>query len=171
MTRDPDSYRLLSGQPSAETSDSPSATPHDGNHGTALAWTERTVDALTCIGVTAEERADIIAVLASVLHLGNAVSAAELGAACDAAAALGVDAVALQTRLSERCLRVRGEAMTREATATEFETSRDSLIKLLYVAVFEWLVSRMSYCAAAGEYFTAVLPSLALVSALIHPGM
>lgn len=147
LTRDPNTYRLLGVDSSVPT--------HSGreDYGTALAWTERTMDALTCIGVTAANRADLVAVLAGILHLGNVTTPTDHPDTIkDAASALGVDATALHRRLSHRVIRIRDDEMVRPTSTTEFETSRDSLIKLLYVAVFEWLVSQMSYVANPGKF-------------------
>ncbi|WIA40194.1 hypothetical protein OEZ86_013582 [Tetradesmus obliquus] len=123
---------------------------------------QRTVTAMGKVGIPAEQRESVFATVASVLHLGNISfvegkeadsSKVAPGAAQEhlqaAAALLGVDPAGLEHALTTRSRVMREGVIVSPLNVRSAVENRDSLAKIIYAKMFDWLVAAVN--AAIGE--------------------
>ncbi|KAF8063028.1 XI-F [Scenedesmus sp. PABB004] len=123
---------------------------------------ERTVSAMSKVGIPAEQREAVFATVAAVLHLGNISfvegpepdsSKAAPGSAQEhlraAAKLLGVDPAGLEHALTTRSRVMREGVIVSPLNVRAAVENRDSLAKVVYAKLFDWLVAAVN--AAIGE--------------------
>eukprot|EP00775_Hariotina_reticulata_P007220 gene7220-7433_t len=123
---------------------------------------QRTVTAMAKVGIPAEQREAVFGTVAAVLHLGN-ISFVE-GPDADsskvapgdaqqhlqaAAALLGVDKAGLEHALTTRSRVMREGVIVSPLNVRAAVDNRDSLAKIIYAKMFDWLVGAIN--AAIGE--------------------
>lgn len=122
---------------------------------------QRVKAAMATVGISAEQQAELFAVLAAVLWLGNVqfvplhddavtVEGASMPAVAAAAALLQCEQGALLVALTTRQMVAGGEQITRELGMEAALDNRDALSKAIYAAAFRWLVDRINAALAVG---------------------
>ncbi len=119
-----------------------------------------TVESMRIIGMTESEIDSALTVVAVVLHLGNVEFAAnhdDLSVIKDrdplnfAAKLLGVNPDQLLQALQNPTYKVGNQNIQRHVTPKEAKANLDSLVKSMYLRLFEWLVSRINQSLATHE--------------------
>mmetsp|Transcript_9751 Transcript_9751/g.35721 ORF Transcript_9751/g.35721 Transcript_9751/m.35721 type:complete len:1269 (+) Transcript_9751:297-4103(+) len=116
-----------------------------------------TEQALSDVGFSEEEQEAILRVVAIILHLGNVQfernsedqeTATFTGASAKhvdkVAELLGLDRALLSKVLGTRRIVTRSESITKAFNVDEAVQNRDTLTKLLYVSLFDYLVARLN---------------------------
>lgn len=122
---------------------------------------QRVKDAMAAVGISVEQQAELFAVLAAVLWLGNVqfvplhddavtVDSASMPAVAATAALLQCEQGALLAALTTRQMVAGGEQITRELGMEAALDNRDALSKAIYAAAFRWLVDRINEALAVG---------------------
>ena len=117
-------------------------------------WGE-TLTKMTLLGMSNDARDGALKAIAAVLAIGNiefeAVAGSEAHAPTDpswvakVAALLGIEAAALQSKLTSRLVSAgRGSTYTVQLSAEQCIDSRDALSQGIYVNVFEWIVEQLN---------------------------
>lgn len=111
-------------------------------------------DGLLLFGFSQGEREAIFAICAAILHLGNVkfgyhqaklVATVETPQELEAAAKLlQLSAADLGKVLVERQLNVRGQKIRKGLTAEEAAGTRDALCRMIYGAMFDWIVGKLN---------------------------
>uniref|UniRef100_A0A914WZP3 Myosin motor domain-containing protein n=1 Tax=Plectus sambesii TaxID=2011161 RepID=A0A914WZP3_9BILA len=132
-----------------------------GGHGRIAGVDDRadfaeTTKAFGLLGINADQQKDIFRVLAGLLQLGN-ISFASGGdeiAVVEASMQQGIkrlcsdlyeiDSTALDTWLTVREIRAAGDTLRKPLNTSEAIASRDALAKVLYSAVFAWIVHKVN---------------------------
>eukprot|EP00879_Flechtneria_rotunda_P010956 GHRR01011448.1.p1 GENE.GHRR01011448.1~~GHRR01011448.1.p1 ORF type:complete len:975 (+),score=342.76 GHRR01011448.1:784-3708(+) len=123
---------------------------------------KRTVTAMAKVGIPPQQREAVFATVAAVLHLGNISFVEEREADSSkvapgpayehlqaAAALLGVDKDGLEHALTTRSRMMREGVIVSPLNVRSALDNRDSLAKIIYAKMFDWLVAAIN--AAIGE--------------------
>ncbi|BFZ01812.1 hypothetical protein BsWGS_04851 [Bradybaena similaris] len=133
---------------------------HGGNHVKAnsaslLKRYEELVNAMDLVGFTDEEQADMFAVIAGVLQLGNitfgvsdsddTISIADSAVPLRASAELlGIEASHISACLTCMVTVTKGEHVTRNYNKDQAEDARDAMAKNIYGRLFGWIVNKIN---------------------------
>ena len=127
--------------------------------------------AFRTLSVPDADVAEIMAVVAAVLHLGNvefvedsahadASAVADAAALQRAASALGCDAALLERSMTSQEMSVGRERIVRPISVENARFARDTLCKAVYSELFDWVVGRVNRALRTDEpsaYFIGVL--------------
>ena len=112
----------------------------------------RTVEAMSVLGFSTEERQQVLDLVAAVLHLGNlefihendsvgVTPESTLSTVCNL---LGIQSEDLLTALRTRVMMTKGEQLRVELSIDKVRNGRDALIKAVYSSCFQWVVSSIN---------------------------
>ncbi|RLN89329.1 hypothetical protein BBJ28_00019182, partial [Nothophytophthora sp. Chile5] len=111
----------------------------------------KTKQALTLLGLNAEQQHALFQTLSGILHLGEAqfTSKPENDEACElvkesvkySSLLLGLDPTNMAKALCHRTMKAAGDVYLVPLTAEQARSGRDALAKAIYASVFEWLVA------------------------------
>ena len=127
----------------------------------------RWLESLTLLGITAEQRASMLDVLAALLHLSNMDFSDEDGPLCPArvtteeplyiaAALLGIGASALANAVTHHTSVVNGQLCTAMLNRERAGRSRDRLMRMLYAQLFAWLNEHINMCFSHEQFDTYI---------------
>lgn len=119
------------------------------------------INSMDLVGFTDEEQANVFALIASVLHLGNvefqvnedddSTSVTDSnGPVRTAAKLLGIDSAEVEASLTCMVTVTKGEYVKRNYTREQAEDAREAMAKAVYGRVFGWIVNKIN-CLLASE--------------------
>ena len=116
---------------------------------------------MASVGIDANKRGEIFAAIAGILHLGNvdfeaadsvdsegvnvAASGASQAALTAAAKQLGLQVEDLLTAVTKQNMHVDKQVIVKQLTHVQAIEKRDSLARIIYSALFNWLVDKINY--------------------------
>jgi myosin-5 len=112
-------------------------------------------EAMRVLTFSDNEQRAILDIAAAVLHVGNIQfvpdenDGSRFDAACEtymekACSLLGIDADGLEKAICQKVVVARGETFVKVVSIGDAEHSRDTLVKTIYGALFDWLVHRIN---------------------------
>jgi myosin protein heavy chain len=119
-----------------------------------------TIESMKIIGMNVSEIDSVLTTVAAILHLGNiefvdnhddqsvVKDRDALQLACKL---LGVDDAILLDGFQRPILKVGNQSVQKHVTAKEARANRDSLVKSMYLRLFEWLVNRINQSLVTNE--------------------
>ncbi|PRP75446.1 myosin IA heavy chain, partial [Planoprotostelium fungivorum] len=119
-------------------------------------WLNETLHAMSAVGVTSNERDDILSLLSGVLHLGNITFSAKGNGSTVSnrsdlemtAKLLSVDVKALESCLTARIVSAgtsgRASVYNVAQTPAQAEATRDAFSKNIYGKLFDWFVEKIN---------------------------
>ncbi|EGZ09686.1 hypothetical protein PHYSODRAFT_338448 [Phytophthora sojae] len=125
----------------------------------------KTKQALSLLGLSADQQNALFQVLSGILHLGEAHFVPQPGndEACDldqdsviySCVLLGLDPNTMGKALTHRTMKAAGEVYLVPLTVEQAQSGRDALAKAIYASIFDWLVAGINASLGAAPRMTA----------------
>ncbi|KDO30072.1 hypothetical protein SPRG_05263 [Saprolegnia parasitica CBS 223.65] len=129
---------------------------------------QKTMRAMAIVGFEEHEKASILEIVASLLHLGNMVFGLQPGGGSggsDAtmsdvasfqelnwvASLLAVEPDRLRSALTKRQIKAKDEWYVVQLTVAQAEEARDAMARSIYGYLFEWIVAKVNTCIGGRE--------------------
>ncbi|EQC35904.1 hypothetical protein SDRG_06652 [Saprolegnia diclina VS20] len=130
---------------------------------------QKTMRAMAIVGFEEHEKASILEIVASLLHLGNMVFGLQPGGGSGGSDAtmsdvasfqelhyvsslLAVEPDRLRSALTKRQIKAKDEWYVVQLTVAQAEEARDAMARSIYGYLFDWIVAKVNTCIGGREF-------------------